>query len=690
MDRTNSKMMPDSTETSRRSSSTYLPHIDGLRAVAVVAVVLYHLDARFLPGGFVGVDIFFVISGFVVSRSVSAMQGISFPAFMAYFYARRLTRIVPALCACLLITTLATILFIPYAWLSGTSQRTGLAAFFGLSNFVLAATTGDYFSPRAEFNSFTHTWSLGVEEQYYLIFPLLFIFWLRGFRKTSILAFVAIAVLSFVLAIPAASTQPDRAFYLIYYRFWELAAGALLFQLWGDRGVGRGARIGAAASLLAIGVALLTASPHSVPFPGAILPVAGTVGFILFGRSLPPSSMIRRGFSHAVPIYIGRISYSLYLFHWPTLVLFRWTVGLDSTTTKLAALCISFALAALSYRWVETPPRRRITAARLPPLVAVGMGLATLLLGWGVASGIWSLRPMISLSAVSRHNADWLGDNAAIAIGGCKIITKPVAVGGGSGQYITRSACDRPVSLKRRIFVVGDSHAYAYELLLKQTVMDTGAAVEWMSFPGCGSFSFFYEVTPSCLAFQNAAIAHIEAALAPGDIVFLPSLRLPRISDQFALFDEAAAIEQVHSTNIAARRAEQETALAAFIQTLAGSGVTMVLEAPPPVFRSPVFRCVDWFTRVNPICVGGLTIPRDRIETLRRPVLDVFDRLQRRFGNVHVWDPMPTLCPTETCDAMRDGHPLFFDGDHLSSFGNRLLTGSFEAFLARLPGSSGQ
>ena len=134
----------------------YLPHIDGLRAIAVLAVIVFHMNPHLLPGGFVGVDIFFVISGYVVSRSVSHLGPVSLWNFVTEFYARRMIRIAPALCVCLLVTTLATVFFVPYAWLSATTQRTGMAAFFGLSNFVLADTAGDYFAPRAELNTFTH------------------------------------------------------------------------------------------------------------------------------------------------------------------------------------------------------------------------------------------------------------------------------------------------------------------------------------------------------------------------------------------------------------------------------------------------------------------------------------------------------------------------------------------------------
>jgi peptidoglycan/LPS O-acetylase OafA/YrhL len=154
--------------------------IDGLRAVAVLSVIIYHLNPTLLPGGFVGVDIFFVISGFVVSYSISEFAPLGTWRSLTRFYARRFARIMPALLVCLLITLLLSALFIPDAYLSHANYETGLRAFVGLSNVKLAQISGDYFSPISSFNPFTHTWSLGVEEQFYLFFPILFLVWQKS------------------------------------------------------------------------------------------------------------------------------------------------------------------------------------------------------------------------------------------------------------------------------------------------------------------------------------------------------------------------------------------------------------------------------------------------------------------------------------------------------------------------------
>ena len=210
----------------------YFPYIDGLRALAVLSVLVYHLNNQWLPGGFVGVDVFFVISGFVVSASVANCQGRGIGGFLIHFYARRIKRIFPALIVCLLVTAFLSALFIPEIWLSGINQQTGLYAFVGLSNFILADTGRDYFAPTTEFNPYTHTWSLGVEEQFYLVFPFLFFCWLSSRRgqRASLGLFAVGLVMSALIAAWQSVYSPTHAYLLTPRRFGEWAAGVGWYQ----------------------------------------------------------------------------------------------------------------------------------------------------------------------------------------------------------------------------------------------------------------------------------------------------------------------------------------------------------------------------------------------------------------------------------------------------------------------------
>jgi len=218
----------------------YVPGIDGLRAVAVVAVMVFHLVPWALPGGFVGVDIFFVISGFVVTGSLMRDSALPLPRFVLAFYARRFRRIVPALVACLCTTVVVSVAFIPQAWLSESLRSTALSAFFGFSNFALVATDDGYFAPRSEFNPFTHTWSLAVEEQFYLVFPVL-LFLAISRPQTRVASafrglFVVLCLASLAWSAWATARAPSQAYYMLASRFWELGAGSALCLFAGLRG----------------------------------------------------------------------------------------------------------------------------------------------------------------------------------------------------------------------------------------------------------------------------------------------------------------------------------------------------------------------------------------------------------------------------------------------------------------------
>jgi hypothetical protein len=175
------------------------------------------------------------------------------------------------------------------------------------------------------------------------------------------------------------------------------------------------------------------------------------------------------------------------------------------------------------------------------------------------------------------------------------------------------------------------------------------------------------------------------ARMREGDILFMPSLRLDRLTDQNEHIANQASWEARLRTGNAdpqRQRAVDEAVLA--LKPFAERGVRIVFEAPKPLFRAPPFRCADWFNAGNPICAPGLAMDRADLERYRAPVMQAFAEISKRVPGVTIWDPLPPLCPDRTCYAMRDGHPLYYDGDHLSGYANRLLAPEFESFVARL------
>lgn len=682
-------------------AATHVPYIDGLRAIAVLAVIAYHLDASWMPGGFAGVDVFFAISGFVVAASVQQWNRGGFAAFLGYFYARRMQRIAPALVACLVLTSLASVLFIPAAWLSTANERTGTYAFFGLSNWFLANHRESYFSPTIEFNPFTHTWSLGVEEQFYLVFPLLFYAWTRGgrWRSVSLVLFAAACAGSLAWASRLGRVDPTAAWYLLQARFWELASGVLLFQLLahfrrtdGPR-TGRSemlAHVGAWISFGLLAASLIVSTPKAFPWPGALLPVLATLGILgfLHGRTPGP---LAAALGSAPMTAIGRMSYSLYLWHWPVFVLLRWTSGIESTNTRLAGIAVTFALAAASYRWVERPLRYTPLLRRLPRPVVVAAGVLMILAGAGIAAQFTAFRSSLAVTTVSRNASDWYS-GPVFAVPdqpGCRLESRPGMAGSGTLAVMKRIGCAAPAHPQPTLFVIGDSHATGYTTLLSEHVLRTGASVVLYHNPRCT----FASLQPQrevghCIAQGKTAIADMLSRAHAGDIVFLAALRLTRLGLQFGKTNEAAARESMSGAASLAARGNSERELIVLLQPLAARGLHIVLEAPKPLLRAPPFRCADAFNARNPVCTPGVTIAREEIERYRKPVLDSFSRMAARMSAISVWDPLPVLCPGQVCTSSRDGKPLYFDGDHLSAHGNRVLGPSFKRHLDTVVGAS--
>jgi hypothetical protein len=371
--------------------------------------------------------------------------------------------------------------------------------------------------------------------------------------------------------------------------------------------------------------------------------------------------------------YVGRISYSLYLWHWPVYVLFRWTAGLESWPCYVAALVMTFGLAAGSYQFVETPPRRRLARWPYARHTAVWAGLLALLAGYGIATGIFALRPWISVSTVQRHYADWWPYGAATDpdFPGCKITATHTPLTVAAFSTFTRTGCDDPVTFPHQVFVIGDSHAAGYLELLKKLVMQTGATAQLYYVPRCPFIGLETPTSGACAAFNQAAAADVIARVRPDDVVFLPSLRL-----SFGDYTEAPGMA---GRNLAAG----EVLALPILQKLSAAGAKIVFEAPTPFFASPAYRCADWIDQKNPLCHGS-TVKRRDLEAERAGILAAYAMFQARVPNVHVWDPASVLCGAEECSEFAGGRPLFYDDNHLSGYGNIFLLPSFKAFIFAL------
>jgi hypothetical protein len=266
------------------------------------------------------------------------------------------------------------------------------------------------------------------------------------------------------------------------------------------------------------------------------------------------------------------------------------------------------------------------------------------------------------------------------------------AIGGGRVVEFRRAGCGDSPTLREtpvRLFVSGNSHALAYDDMFNQLAATEDFVVDEYFKDGCGIFSLTATLEKSaagCNAFFLATLNDIQTRAKSGDVLFLPSLRLKRLADQWGLdgarSNSKATLVESDAEHEQAAREEA----ARLLQPLLARGVSVIFEAPKPVFRAPSFRCSDWFNRNNPACKPGLEISREYMLNYRRPVLDAMLALAKQPG-VYVWDPFDLLCPDATCKAVVDGQPLFLDGDHVTEHANHVLYPNFLAFLRKVRGA---
>jgi peptidoglycan/LPS O-acetylase OafA/YrhL len=335
----------------------YRADIDGLRAIAVLSVVLYHLAGTTLRGGYLGVDMFFVVSGFLIT-SILWREAQNGQFSIVRFYDRRIRRIMPALLALLFITTtVATLLMLPADLLGYSKSLVSSLAFVG--NIYFWRDT-NYFSRLADEKPLLHLWSLGVEEQFYILVPLLIVLLAGRWRRGALPVFVGITLLSLGANIVALSLDgASPAFFLLPTRAWELGFGAVLALLPAQVGLSAATsgKVALLGSLLIV-VSLLYPLDQFALLPVALPLVAGTALVILAGRSAAP--IVNRALTLPPLVFIGLISYSLYLCHWPIIVFAKYYLVRElSAVESLAALGLMFACATVSWGLIERPFRNK-------------------------------------------------------------------------------------------------------------------------------------------------------------------------------------------------------------------------------------------------------------------------------------------------------------------------------------------
>ncbi len=334
----------------------YRPEIDGLRAIAVLAVIINHLNKDLLPSGYLGVDIFFVISGYVITSSLAKNKYIKFHEFILGFYSRRIKRILPSLALYVIAISITAALFNPKPFqMLIYAER----ALLGISNITFFKTSTDYFSDTTSLNPFTQTWSLGVEGQFYFFYPIFF--WFTGYAKkkfNSINNFYYLLIASFVISLAGFigiyNINFPAAYFLTPFRFWEIAVGGLVYiSIKKNMKIVVLSKIISKEFLLCLTI-IYFFLPQSQGLLATLL-VVFTTSILL--TSIPINSITYKLLTNKILNYLGLISYPLYLWHWGCLVIGRWIAG-DSFFVSIISIIISFLLASLNYHILDNSLRR--------------------------------------------------------------------------------------------------------------------------------------------------------------------------------------------------------------------------------------------------------------------------------------------------------------------------------------------
>ena len=423
---------------------TYMPHIDGLRALAVLIIILFHLDVPYITGGFIGVDIFFVISGYLITNIIS--REIKEGKFsFANFYSRRIKRIFPALFFMLFITSLIALIFLEPQQFNSFFKALRMVS--GQISNIFFSREVDYFAVGSEASPLLHTWSLGVEEQFYLLWPLIMVvtYKLFGIKKMFI-SLILILLLSLAVSEYLVQTDAMSAFYLLHSRAWELALGSIIaLKIIPEIKKRSLIEILSVLGLLLIIIPIFFYEKNMFPGIKAILPCLGAALIIYSAHH--KTGFVHKAISFKYLVYIGLISYSLYLWHWPLIAFYKGYTDLElSISVQITIFIVSFILAYISYKFIETP--FRYTKLSSKKVIAIGLGtILIFIIGSNLVKGQriadWRIEYSMGKDVLANHELN-------------KICA------GEGGAYNREQCIIGDNKEKYEVIIVGDSHAWHY------------------------------------------------------------------------------------------------------------------------------------------------------------------------------------------------------------------------------------
>lgn len=653
---------------STRPSTGHRADIQGMRAIGVLTVMAFHAGLP-VAGGYVGVDIFFVISGFVIAAMLQREWATHGRIRFGRFYLRRFLRLTPAL-AVMVAVTMVAFLFVPLPQAAHDAGAwTGMAAVALGANYMIARQSGDYFGASAETNPLLHTWSLSVEEQFYLGFPLMLaVAWFVAHRRRAawipLLVVSLVALASFAaMVMGALGMAPERGewlfeFYSPLTRAWEFAAGALVALLWDRLVIGRRLTLAlSVAAVLLLGWALFGFTA-TTPFPSGLtlVPVMAAVALLLVG----PSSLLGRMLSTRGMVRVGDWSYSLYLWHWPLIVAAA-ALWPEHPWVKVLALVATFVPAYLSYRYLETPLR----ALRVDSVGGFAKVAAALLIPAVLASG---------LLLVAARSQFWNAEVRAVRAdagpkhGGCHDLTKPLTDEGRAAEC-TQNADDGG----QPVYLVGDSNAQHFVEGVALAAKGVGRPFVTSTGNSCPLVDVTVtnlakpSATAPCRDFVDATLKYLSAA-PEGDVIISNS-------DQY-LTEDGFIVDGIDASGATALEEGLEATVVRL--TEAGHRVTLVQTIPHWISTDDRREgCV--FSALGAECPFALTVAEaeSRQEVIRNVVEEVALKTSSRL-----LDPWTVLCRDGECAWQGPGFDRYRDATHITVRQSEDLAPFFESALS--------
>ncbi|ENC8004514.1 acyltransferase [Shigella sonnei] len=661
-----SKYPPPFQKTAQIKESNFRKDINGLRAWAVLAVVLYHFGVPGFSGGFVGVDMFFVISGFLMTKII--ITGLEKGDFsICKFYLARTRRICPAL-----FTLCVVLLVIGWLWLPNEDLKilSGhvITSLLFLSNIKFWRESG-YFDISSHDKFLLHTWSLSVEWQFYILLPIICVFlWKKIGRAKTKTILISIGIISLSLSLYTSSKWPEAAFYLLPTRIWEMLAGGLTWWVTRKKTVKKTLEAYIEIIGFILIITAITTFNNNIKWPGylATIPVLGAMLILFTNRQ---SSFLT---NNPIAQYIGSSSYSIYLWHWPLVVLLTYSGEQKNPILIVISIFLSLIIGYISLKIIENPSRVFFGKISLRAqsisfsVIATCIILPATLIFWGVKHSypIINRRLTPQINEISNASKDFNALRDSCFLGPKKGINSPHCKFGTGPE---------------KIVVVGDSHANAIVTALPPAI--NGKAIE-LTYSGCATILGIKRDFHQCNEFAEKTINELNSKYKDLNVLIVnrSSLYIKGSNEE----DNDHGVPTAYFNKKYSKPNNQLNTeyRSALIKTMCSiknpSRVYLLRPIPEMGVNVPqkMVRALMFGKKIPEI-----SISLDEYNYRHQVVLEAQDAASKKCG-VNILDPIPYLCHDGRCWGSKNNIPLYYDDDHLSEHGNKILIPMFEKAFA--------